>query len=120
LGVVPAASAHDPADNDIVQQVTFSGRTLTMRLHKVALRGPHFDHRIQQPGGACVSQPVPMERAYRGTVDERPDAFAAGVIVAGGSLWGQIIFDREATSFTRRLLRTAANRQRHAPDRARR
>jgi hypothetical protein len=99
--VVPVASAHDPADADIVQQVTFSGQTLTMRLHKVPLRGPHFDYRIQQAGGAYISQSVPMERAYLGTVDERPDAIADGIVAADGSLWGQIIFDRGATWFTR-------------------
>ena len=101
LCVVPGAWAHDPADEDIVQQVTFSGETLTMRLHKVALRGPHFQYRVQQAGGAYVDQSVGLERAYLGTVDERPDALASGVIVADGSLWGQIVFDRGATWFTR-------------------
>ena len=99
---VPAGAwAHDPADEDIVQSVTFGGETLTMRLHKVPLRGPHFQYRIQQPGGAYTDQAVGIERSYLGTVDERPDALASGVIVADGSLWGQIIFDRGATWFTR-------------------
>ena len=37
-----------------------------MRLHKVPLRGSHFQYRIQQPGGAYADQAVGIERSYLG------------------------------------------------------
>ena len=72
-----------------------------MRLHKVPLRGTHFQYRVQAAGGAYVDQSVGVERSYLETVDERPDAIASEVVAADGSFWGQIIFDRGATWFTR-------------------
>jgi len=96
-----AAQAHDPGATSIVQRVTHEGRTVTMRLTKVPLRGPHFELRVQQADGSYAKPDVPIgERAFLGTVDEDPAAVASGIVLADGRLRGSIVFDRGGTWFT--------------------
>ncbi|WP_051471245.1 Ig-like domain-containing protein, partial [Patulibacter minatonensis] len=101
LAVPASASAQDPNATDLVQTVTRNGETLTMRLHKVPLRGPHFEVRVQNLlGGYDAYAPTGPDRAYLGTVDGRPGAVASGIVADDGDLRGQIAFDRGATWFT--------------------
>lgn len=95
------ATAHDPAAREVVQSVTHAGQTMTMRLAKVPLRGPHFEVRVQRAGGGYETVQAPADRAFLGTVDERPGAVASGIVLADGTLRGAIYFDRGGTWFTR-------------------
>jgi len=105
MAASPAAALvggpHNPASSSIVQQVQFGTHVVTMRLSKVLLRGPDFDLRAQRPDGSYQSPAIPGERSFLGSVDEHPDAVASGVVMGDGTLWGQIIFDRGATWWTR-------------------
>lgn len=101
LALPAAAAAQDPNATDLTQEVTRNGETLTMRLHKVPLRGPHFEIKVQKAGGGYdTAAPAIGERAFLGTVDGRPGAVASGIVTADGTLRGQISFDRGATWFT--------------------
>ncbi|WP_354700129.1 hypothetical protein DSM112329_00392 [Paraconexibacter sp. AEG42_29] len=101
-GAAPAAAAQRPDATKLVQQVRHDGRTVTMRLAKLPLRGPHFELRVQQPDGSYTTTKAPIgERAFLGTVDGRPGAVASGIVTRDGRLRGQIVFDRGATWFTR-------------------
>ncbi len=72
-----------------------------MRLRKVPLRGPHFELRVQQADGSYSTPAVPIgDRAFIGTVDERPGAYASAIVTTDGRLRGSIVFDRGATWFT--------------------
>ena len=102
MGPTQAASAaYDPAATEIVQPVTHDGETVTMRLRKVPLRGPHFELRVQQGDGSYSTPVVPIgDRAFIGTVDERPGAYASAIVTTDGHLRGSIVFDRGATWLT--------------------
>ena len=101
-GPIQAASAaYDPAATEIVQPVTRDGETVTMRLRKVPLRGPNFELRVQQGDGSYSTPVVPIgDRAFIGTVDERPRAYASAIVTTDGHLRGSVVFDRGGTWFT--------------------
>lgn len=97
MALVQAAFA---APDTLTQTVTYSGQTITMRLTRQDLRGPHFQLRAQNSTGAYDTiTPVP-ERSYLGTVDEFPDAVASGILKDNGVFRGAVYFDRGATWFT--------------------
>lgn len=84
---------------EIVHTLTRDGKTVTVRLSPIAMRGPGFEVLLQQADGSLVPQPAGEERSYLGTVDGDPFATAAGIVRSDGSFEGLVVFDRGATWF---------------------
>ncbi len=97
LGLSHVASA---APATLVQPVTYSGQTITMRLTLQNLRGANFQLRAQNAAGTYDTLTPVEERSYIGTVDEFPDAIASGIIQDDGQFRGAVYFDRGSTWFT--------------------
>jgi hypothetical protein len=96
-GMAPAEAA--PAT--WVQSVTYQGETVTLRLTRLPLRGPHFELWAQKEDGAYeVVTPV-AERAYLGGVDGHPGAVSCGILRDNGEFKGAVYFTRGVTWFTR-------------------
>jgi len=88
------------APETLVQSVTNEGETITLRMTRESVRGPNFEVRVQNSsGGYDVHSPAEIA-TYIGTVDEYPDAVAAGILKSDGDLWTRIYFDRGYTLFT--------------------
>ena len=84
----------------LTQPVMYNSETITLRLTKQNLRGPHFELWAQNAGGGYdVMTPV-EERAYIGTVDEYSGAIASGILQDDGQFRGAVYFDRGGTWWT--------------------
>ena len=88
------------APDTLTQSVTYNGETITMQLTRQDLRGDHFEVLIQNSSGGFDPYVPVDDRAYIGTVDERPDANSFGVLLDNGQLQGGVTFDRGVTWFT--------------------
>ena len=92
--------AQDPVPQTLTQTVTYNGQTITLRMVKDSVRGPNFEVLVQNAqGGYDPWQPGEV-RTYIGTVDERPDAYAAGILLIGGKFKAKINFDRGVSWWT--------------------
>lgn len=79
------AAAVDPDAEMVVQQVTHEGETVTMRMVREPLRGPEFEVLVQGDDGEYDAfEPTIVDRAFIGTVDERPGAVASGIVTSEG------------------------------------
>ncbi|BDQ18531.1 hypothetical protein RQN9TF_04970 [Rhodococcus qingshengii] len=70
------------------------GEQLTLRLHKMNLRGSEFSMAVQDSDGALTDAVIPAPRSYIGSVEGRPDAIVSAIVDSAGTLRGQVIFDR--------------------------
>lgn len=73
------------------------GEQLTLRLHKMNLRGPDFSMAVQESGGELSHVVIPAPRSYIGSVEGHPDAIVSAIVDSAGTLRGQVIFDRGAS-----------------------
>lgn len=99
-GVSPpsAVAVPDPPAKVTTHTITTDeGRTLTLRLGRVDVRGPHFEVLVQDATGALVKRRVKGAKTYLGTVDGDPAAVAVAVRRRGGVLAGQVTLDRGGT-----------------------
>lgn len=70
------------------------GEQLTLRLHKMDLRGSDFSMAVQESGGKLSDVVIPAPRSYIGSVEGHPDAIVSAIVDSAGILRGQAIFDR--------------------------
>ncbi|MEH6802205.1 Ig-like domain-containing protein [Rhodococcus erythropolis] len=73
------------------------GEQLTLRLHKMNLRGSDFSMAVQESGGELTDVVIPAPRSYIGSVEGHPDAIVSAIVDSAGTLRGQVIFDRGAS-----------------------
>jgi hypothetical protein len=88
------------APDNVEQVVTHQGRTATLRLSRLDLRGQYFELLAQNSAGTYDTTTAVPERSYLGTVDEFPGAVSAGILKDDGTFWGAVIFDRGGTWHT--------------------
>lgn len=88
------------APETLTQVVTYQGKTATMRLTRLDLRGQYFEVLTQNAAGTYDPYSPVAERSYMGTVDEFPGAISAGILKDDGTFWGAVIFDRGGTWHT--------------------
>lgn len=84
----------------LVQNVTYNGQTITLRLTRENLRGNHFELLSQNAAGGYDPITPVDERSYIGSVDGYPGAVSCGVQLDNGTFKGAVYFDRGATWFT--------------------
>lgn len=94
--VVPPARAA-AAPTTLTRTVVHDGRSLTVRLRRVATRAPGFEVLVQQANGSLTPTAAPAERSYLGTVDGVPGASAGAVLRSDGKVEGLVVFDRGGT-----------------------
>jgi hypothetical protein len=88
------------APDNVEQVVTHQGRTATLRLSRLDLRGQYFELLAQNSAGTYDTTTAVPERSYLGMVDEFPGAVSAGILKDDGTFWGAVIFDRGGTWHT--------------------
>ena len=88
------------APETFVQSVTHEGHTITLQMVKNSVRGPHFEVLVQNAQGNYDTWVPGEARTYIGTVAERPDAYAAGILLADGTLYTRVNFDRGVSWWT--------------------
>lgn len=94
--LVAGQSTPTAAATEVVQKVTYDGRTVTVRLKPIALRAPGFEVLVQQSDGSYDEVAAGPERGYLGSVDGVPGAIASAIRTSTGVLDGQVVFDRGA------------------------
>ena len=89
----------DGGSSDGVRTATVDdeGEQLTLRLHKMNLRGSEFSMAVQDSDGELTDAVIPAPRSYIGSVEGRPDAIVSAIVDSAGTLRGQVIFDRGAS-----------------------
>ncbi|MGQ0630035.1 MAG: RICIN domain-containing protein [Sporichthyaceae bacterium] len=97
--VALTTTAKAAAPPELTQTVTHQGKSVTVRLNPVSVRGPAFEVLLQKDDGSYAKQAAPAERAFLGSVDGDSAGYASAIRTSTGKLSGQIVFDRGATWF---------------------
>ncbi|AQT68099.1 hypothetical protein STSP2_01254 [Anaerohalosphaera lusitana] len=88
------------APETFTQNVTHDGQTITLQMVKDSVRGPDFEVLVQNAQGNYNSWQPGEVRTYIGTVYQRPDAYAAGILLDNGTFKARVNFDRGKSWWT--------------------
>jgi len=97
----PVPDAPVPATataTELTREVTYNGKTITIRLHPITIRDQTFQVLVQQADGTLVpAANLPAERGWLGAVDGDSSAVASGIVQSNGLFEGEVVFDRGGT-----------------------